>query len=87
MLTLKADYTVESPEIKEVLAQHGSASLPFLLIFPAGRPNEPIVLRDVVTRSQVIEALQEAGPSRAEAVAQGTATGELSSVSGSIQAE
>jgi suppressor for copper-sensitivity B len=59
-----ADWTDESPAIKEKLAEFQSQSIPLLVIFPADKPDEPIVLRDVVTQSQVLAALNKAGPSR-----------------------
>jgi hypothetical protein len=45
----------------------GSRSIPFLVIFPGTEPGEtprePIVLRDAITESQLLAALDEAGPS------------------------
>ena len=32
-------------------------------MYPGDRPDQPIILRDIVTQSQVIEALRQAGPS------------------------
>ncbi len=47
-------------------------SIPVLAIFPAGKPTEPIVIRDLISsRATVIDALKQAGPSRATA---GTST-------------
>jgi suppressor for copper-sensitivity B len=62
-----ADWTEPSDEIKLALEGLGSKSIPVLAIFPAGKPGEPlpepIVLRDLLTESQVLEALERAGPS------------------------
>ena len=62
-----ADWTEPSDEIKLALEGLGSKSIPVLAIFPAGRPGEPlpepIVLRDLLTEAQVLEALERAGPS------------------------
>ena len=64
VVTLKADFTRQSPEIKQVLNALGSNSIPICAIFSADRPSEPLVLPDLITKNQVIEALGMAGPSR-----------------------
>jgi thiol:disulfide interchange protein len=68
VVPLLADWTEESPEIKSMLETLQSRSIPVLAIFPAGPsnepPREPIVLRDLITESQVLEAIKQAGPSR-----------------------
>jgi thiol:disulfide interchange protein len=68
VVPLLADWTEESPEIKAMLESLQSRSIPVLAVFPAGKPNEPvrdpIVLRDLITESQVLEAIKQAGPSR-----------------------
>ena len=74
---LLADYTRQSPEIKKLLNKLGSISVPLTAIFPADRPNEPIVLQDIFTKATLLEKLREAGPSL-QPVAQaqiGTKTG------------
>ena len=66
-----ADWTDGSPEIKAALEGLQSRSIPVLAIYPAAQPGEkplePIVLRDLITESQVLEALEKAGPSLLEA--------------------
>ena len=68
IVPLLADWTEESPEIKAMLETLQSRSIPVLAVFPAGPPNQPprdpIVLRDLITESQVLEAIRTAGPSR-----------------------
>jgi thiol:disulfide interchange protein len=64
VVPLLADWTEYSPEIKAKLLELQSRSIPLLAIYPAGRPEEVIVLRDVVTEQQVMEALEKAGPSK-----------------------
>ena len=67
-----ADWTDGSLEIKQMLEALGSKSIPVLAIFPAGTAGtlpEPIVLRDLITESQVLEAIERAGPSRSGAPA------------------
>ncbi|WP_442481844.1 cytochrome c biogenesis protein CcdA [Aeoliella sp. SH292] len=58
---LKADWTDRDPNIKDILLKLRSRSIPLLAIYPAGRPDEVIVLRDVVTETQVLQALAAAG--------------------------
>jgi thiol:disulfide interchange protein len=65
IVPLLADYTDGSPEIKEMLASLQSKSIPLLAIFPADAPDRPIVLRDVITKGQLLEAIEQAGPSKA----------------------
>jgi thiol:disulfide interchange protein len=71
VVPLLADWTEESPEIKTMLESLQSKSIPVLAIFPAPRPGEsapePIILRDLITESQVLTAIKAAGPSRAGA--------------------
>jgi thiol:disulfide interchange protein len=70
---LVADWTDKSAEIKSTLEELGSRSIPFYAIFPGERPDEPIVLRDLITKGQVLERLREAGPSRSAAPSAQTA--------------
>jgi thiol:disulfide interchange protein len=69
VVPLLADWTDGSPEIKTMLESLQSKSIPVLAIFPAARPGdrppEPIVLRDLITESQVLAAIRSAGPSQA----------------------
>jgi suppressor for copper-sensitivity B len=63
-----ADWTDGSNEIKVALETLQSRSIPVLAIYPAatagGECPEPIVLRDLITEAQVLEALEKAGPSK-----------------------
>ena len=63
-VAMYADWTDQSEEIKNKLEELDSRSIPLLAIYPGGRPDNPIVLRDVVTQQQVIDALREAGASQ-----------------------
>jgi thiol:disulfide interchange protein DsbD len=67
VVPLMADWTNGDEEVTAMLELLGSKQVPVLAIFPAGRPNEPIVFRDPYTRQQLIDALQKAGPSQAAA--------------------
>jgi thiol:disulfide interchange protein len=68
VVPLLADWTEESPEIKAMLETLQSRSIPVLAVFPAAAadepPRDPIILRDLITESQVLDALKQAGPSR-----------------------
>jgi thiol:disulfide interchange protein len=64
VVTLVADWTDGDPSIKQALAELGSRSIPLLAIYPADPGQKVIVLPDVVTPSQVLAALRQAGPSR-----------------------
>ena len=67
VVSILADFTDRSPEIDRFLASMGSRSIPFLVIFPGSEPGQPlrdpIVLRDAITESQLLAALEQAGPS------------------------
>jgi thiol:disulfide interchange protein len=75
VVPLLADFSDvdNSPDIKQMLTALESKSIPLLAIFPADRPDEVIVLRDLITRSQVVAALKEAGPSQQMAAVKETA--------------
>jgi len=64
VLALKADNTHEDPGVTAMMDLLGVRQVPVLAIFPASRPNEPIVFLGGYTRGMVLEALSEAGPSK-----------------------
>jgi len=60
-----ADWTDRSPVIKKALNELGCNSIPVLAIWPGQSPGKkPIVLRDLLLESQVLDGLEQAGPSR-----------------------
>ena len=66
IVMMKADKTKKAdwPEIDELLISLGNPSrqIPFYAIFPAGRPNEPIVMSGVYTSPNAfIKKLKEVG--------------------------
>jgi thiol:disulfide interchange protein DsbD len=63
VVTLMADWTRGDPEVTEMLEILGSRQVPVVAIFPAGNPNEPIVLRGGYKQSTLLEAIKKAGPS------------------------
>ncbi|MBX3421219.1 MAG: thioredoxin family protein [Pirellulaceae bacterium] len=64
VVTLLADWSSPSPAIESKLRELDSNSIPLLAIYPADPAAEPIILRDVITQSQLLDALQQAGPSQ-----------------------
>lgn len=67
VVALKADFTRPNAAIQRELRRFGRAGVPLNVIYPAGRPDEVIVLPEVLTPSVVLSRLREAGPSRAPA--------------------
>jgi len=65
--TFVGDWTNRDEEITRVLRRFGRSGVPFYAVFPAGRLDAPIVLPEIITQGIVLEALEEAGPSRAVA--------------------
>jgi suppressor for copper-sensitivity B len=70
-----ADWTnaEDDVEVTAMLDALGARQVPTLAIFPAGRPNEPIIVRGPYTTAQLAELLKEAGPSKSVAVSNGSA--------------
>ncbi len=63
VVTLLADWTDRNDSIKEALRTLGSQSIPLLAIYPADESREVILLPDLLTQQNVLDALDEAGPS------------------------
>ena len=64
VIPVLADWTDHNDAIKEKLAELNSNSIPLLVIYPANRPGDVVVLQDTIGESQLIEALEKAGPSK-----------------------
>ncbi len=62
-VAMYADWTDYNEEIKSKLEELNSRSIPLLAIYPGDRPDQPIILRDLVTQEAVVEALRQAGAS------------------------
>jgi len=60
IVTMHADWTHGQPEVTKMLELLGSKQVPVLAIFPAGNPNQPIVLRGGYTPQRLLDALKEA---------------------------
>lgn len=61
IVPMKADWTNRNEEITQLLAKFGRSGVPLYVLFPAGRPDEPIILPEVITTGIVLEALEKAG--------------------------
>lgn len=62
IVTLKADKTQPAPEVDELLQKLGNkaGSIPFYAVFPAGNPNQPILLDGLFTSPQpILNALRK----------------------------
>lgn len=74
MIADMSDWPEEEGELLARLTR--GSSIPVLAIFPAGRPNRPIVLSGFYTQATLFEKLKEAGASRG-----GEAAGDLTAMS------
>lgn len=66
VVPLQGDFTVGDPKIAEELQRHDRGGVPLNLIYPAGKPDEPIVLRPNLTKQYLLEKLQEAEASKTQ---------------------
>lgn len=64
IVTMKADWTNRNPDITRLLAKFGRSGVPLYVLFPVNRPDEPIVLPEVLTSSTLLEALEQAAPAQ-----------------------
>ncbi len=56
-----ADWTARDETIRKLIDRLApGASIPLCAVFPPGKPNQPIVMLGIVTRDQVVSALQKA---------------------------
>jgi len=61
VVPMLADSSIENPEIEKLMAKLApGGSVPFCAVFPADRPNEPHVMLGLVTKEQVINAIEQA---------------------------
>ena len=62
-----ADWSDWGAEVKTALVNlTASESIPVLVVFPAGRADEPIILRDLLTKRQLIDAIEQAARPKTE---------------------
>ncbi len=62
-VVMLADWTDRDEAIKQKLNELQSNAIPVLAIYPGSPPRRPIVLRDLISQQQVLDALAMAGPS------------------------
>ncbi len=64
VVPMKADWTAQDPDIFKLLQKFGRSGVPAYVIYPAGKPNNPILLPEVITQAIVIDGLEKAGASK-----------------------
>ena len=60
VMFLKADYTTYSEDVARLLKQFNAASVPLYVVYPAGKPDAPVVLPTLLTQQTVLDALAAA---------------------------
>ncbi|MCH7751750.1 MAG: hypothetical protein IH898_06295, partial [Planctomycetes bacterium] len=60
VVTLLADWTDRNDMIKRALLDLNSQSIPLMAIYPADPAAAPIVLPDLLTTTQILDALSQA---------------------------
>jgi thiol:disulfide interchange protein DsbD len=60
LVTIRADWTNRNPEVTHLLRKFGRSGVPLYVVFPAGRPTQPLVLPEVITSGIVMEAIDRA---------------------------
>ncbi len=67
IVKMKADWTNADPMITKTLQQFGRVGVPLYVLYPAGAPDHPIVLPELLTQGIVLNQLQSAAPKVAAA--------------------
>lgn len=65
IVPLRADWTNPSDDIEKLLVPLRSSSIPLYAVFSHKDPARPLVLRDLISTQNVLDALEQAGPSEA----------------------
>ncbi len=60
VVTMKADWTRQNPEVTALLERFGRSGVPLYVIFPGDSPQEPIVLPEVITQPLLLDRLSQA---------------------------
>lgn len=60
IVPMKADWTNANPEITAALKKFGRVGVPFYVLYPAGRADQPIILPEILTQQIVLDALAKA---------------------------
>jgi thiol:disulfide interchange protein len=78
VVTMQAQWLDEYPETELMLDKLNSKQIPVVAIFPAGDWTRPIVLRGLFPKQQMLEALRQAGRSKATTMVSAAALGSVS---------
>ena len=60
IVPMKADWTNANPEITAALKKFGRVGVPFYVLYPRGKADQPIILPEILTQSIVLDALSKA---------------------------
>jgi thiol:disulfide interchange protein len=60
IVPMQADWTNHNDEIAQILKKFGRSGVPLYVVFPAGKPTEPIVLPEVITQELLLDAFAKA---------------------------
>jgi len=63
VVAFRGDFTFGDEQIAEMLKRHDRIGVPLNLIYPPGRPDDPIVLRPNLTKQYLLDQLASAAPS------------------------
>ncbi len=69
VVPFQGDFSSGEPEIFAELQKHGQAGVPLNLIYPAGKPDKPIVLDTLFTKEYLLNKIDEAAISRSASAA------------------
>ncbi len=58
ILPMTADLTVSNEKLEQLRSKLGSESIPFLVLFPANDPENPIVFRDLVNKEKLFSVIR-----------------------------
>jgi thiol:disulfide interchange protein len=64
VVAMKAEWVDTKPDVEKELKRLGKQQIPVLAVYPAGNPNEVVVLDGLVWKFQVLNAIRQAGPSK-----------------------
>jgi len=60
VVAMKADWTNANPEITAALKKFGRVGVPFYVLYPRGKPDQPMILPELLTERIVLDALSKA---------------------------
>ena len=57
---LKADYTSRADALTKLINSFGRVGIPLYVLYPANKPNDPVVMPELLTQQIVLDAFTEA---------------------------